>query len=99
MTMQQALLRKSAELNTRDVIRSGHLEVRLAETMEEIDAAQALRYRVFFEEMAATPRAETKAARRDRDRFDEYCDHLLVIDLTRDSDGTGVIGTYRLLRR
>ena len=99
MTMQQALLRKSAELNNRDVIRSSNLEVRLAETMEEIDAAQALRYRVFFEEMGATPSAEARAARRDRDRFDEYCDHLLVVDHTRGSDSTGVIGTYRLLRR
>jgi putative hemolysin len=99
MTMQQALLRKSAELNNRDVIRSGNLEVRLAETMEEIDAAQALRYRVFFEEMGATPSAEARETRRDRDRFDEYCDHLLVIDHAHGSDSTGVIGTYRLLRR
>src|SRR3974390_201203 len=98
MTMQQALLRRSAELNGRDVIRSGNLEVRLAETIEEIDAAQALRYRVFFEEMGATPSAEAKATRRDSDRFDEYCDHLLVIDHTRRSEGEGVIGTYRLLR-
>jgi putative hemolysin len=99
MTMQQSMLRRSAELNGHDVIRAGNLEVRLAETVEEIDAAQALRYRVFFEEMGATPSTEAKATRRDSDRFDEYCDHLLVIDHTRRSDGEGVIGTYRLLRR
>jgi putative hemolysin len=99
MTMQQAILRKSAELNGHDIIRSGNLEVRLAETMGEIDAAQALRYRVFFEEMGATPSQEAMRTRRDHDRFDEYCDHLLVIDHTRGSDGAGVIGTYRLLRR
>ena len=32
---------------------SGNLEVRLAENSLEIDAAQALRYKVFFEEMEA----------------------------------------------
>ena len=34
---------------------SGNLEVRLAENSLEIDAAQALRYKVFFEEMQAIP--------------------------------------------
>ena len=34
-------------------ILSGNLEVRLAVNSLEIDAAQALRYRVFFEEMRA----------------------------------------------
>ena len=33
----------------------GDLEVRLAENNVEIDAAQALRYKVFFEEMKAKP--------------------------------------------
>jgi putative hemolysin len=99
MTMQQSMLRRSAELNGHDIIRAGNLEVRLAETVREIDAAQALRYRVFFEEMGATPSPAAIESRRDRDRFDEYCDHLLVIDHTRGSDGEGVIGTYRLLRR
>src|SRR5262249_55382822 len=78
---------------------SGHLEVRLAETPDEIDAAQALRYRVFFEERGAKPSAEAARIQRDRDRFDDYCDHLLVIDRTRGSGGSAVVGTYRLLRR
>ena len=60
--------------------RRGSLEVRLATTPQEIDAAQALRYRVFYEEMSATPDAATRASRRDIDRFDDFCDHLLVID-------------------
>lgn len=80
-------------------VRKGQLEVRLAATPGEIDAAQALRYRVFFEEMGATASAEARLSRRDRDRFDGYCDHLLVIDHARGAGGGAVVGTYRLLRR
>jgi putative hemolysin len=78
---------------------NGHLEVRLAATPDEIDAAQALRYRVFFEEMGAKPSVEAAQSQRDRDRFDGYCDHLLVIDRGRDIGRNAVVGTYRLLRR
>jgi L-ornithine Nalpha-acyltransferase len=83
----------------RDDVRAGNLEVRLAETADEVDAAQALRYRVFYEEMGAKPGDEVRATRRDRDRFDAYCDHLLVIDHGRGSGGETIVGTYRLLRR
>jgi len=34
---------------------SGAMEVRLAETDVEVEAAQRLRYRVFYEEMSAVP--------------------------------------------
>jgi putative hemolysin len=94
MTKQRRLSGRAAEPR-----RKGQLEVRLAVTAEEIDAAQALRYRVFFEEMGATPSAEARLSRRDRDRFDGYCDHLLVIDHARGEGTAAVVGTYRLLRR
>lgn len=80
-------------------IRAGDLELRLAETTEEVEAAQALRYRVFYEEMSAQPTPEMASARRDFDSFDAYCDHLLVIDRHRGLGPAGVVGTYRLLRR
>lgn len=80
-------------------ITSGTMEVRLAATDAEIDAAQALRYRVFYEEMQAHPSAEAKGRGRDADRFDAWCDHLLVIDHKRGDGAGGVVGTYRLLRR
>ncbi|MGD9741157.1 MAG: GNAT family N-acetyltransferase [Dongiaceae bacterium] len=80
-------------------IRVGDLELRLAESDEEVEAAQALRYRIFYEEMAAEPTPEMAAARRDFDSFDPYCDHLLVIDRRLDSGAAGVVGTYRLFRR
>jgi putative hemolysin len=80
----------------------GSFEVRLAETAAEIEAAQRLRYQVFFEEMAAQPSPEVRASRRDCDAFDAFCDHLLVLDRdTAGEDGSPyqVAGTYRLLRR
>lgn len=79
-------------------LRAGPLGVRLAETDAERDAAEALRYRVFYEEMGAHPSAEARATRRDRDRFDAVADHLLVLDHS-DPDRPAVVGTYRLIRR
>ncbi len=79
---------------------SGALEVRLAETDLEVEAAQHLRYRVFYEEMAATPSDEMRVLKRDFDRFDAVCDHLLVVDRERiEDDGQpAVVGCYRLIR-
>lgn len=95
-----------ASATPRSFGRRGALEVRLATRREEIDAAQALRYRVFYEEMSATPDAAMRAQRRDVDRFDEFCDHLLVIDHALAGEvGDGpvpadaVVGCYRLLRQ
>ena len=42
--------------------RAGDLEVRLASGPREIEAAQALRYRVFFEEGGAAPDAASRQA-------------------------------------
>lgn len=80
-------------------ITAGSLEVRLAQTSEETRAAQSLRYRVFYEEMAARPNDEMAEVKRDFDRFDEYCDHLMVVDHDRPAKDQQVVGTYRLLRR
>lgn len=82
---------------TKDLV-AGSLEVRLARNEGEIDAAQALRYRVFYEEMGAIPSEETLRTRRDRDALDAFCDHLLVLDNTKER-AERVVGTYRLIRR
>jgi putative hemolysin len=88
----------SADLARLGSIRSGSLEVRLAQTMAEIEAAQRLRYQVFYEEMGAQPSPEMQAEGRDFDEFDTVCDHLLVIDHNL-SEEESVVGTYRLIRR
>ncbi len=78
---------------------SGGMEARIAGSEADIDASQALRYRVFFEEMSAKPSPEVRRRRRDFDDFDSLCDHLLVIDHDKNGVDGGVVGTYRLLRR
>lgn len=84
--------------------RIGSLEVRLARKMSEIRRAQRLRYKVFYEEMSATPGALAMLSRRDEDTFDPIFDHLLVIDRGEPNDGrrwrrSKVVGTYRVLRQ
>ena len=79
--------------------RAGQLQVRLAETWDEVDAALALRYRVFFDEMKARATPGIVAKQRDVDEFDPYCDHLLVIDNALGAGPEAVVGTYRMLRR
>jgi len=80
-------------------VRAGSLGVRLAMSAAEIDASQALRYRVFYREMGAHPDAETAASQRDCDRYDDVADHLLVLDHALGDGPESVIGTYRLIRK
>ena len=80
-------------------IRSGDLEVRLASSPDEVDASQALRYQVFYNEMNAIPSREMAARQRDFDNFDSACEHLMVIDNCRAGLYDSVVGTYRLSRR
>ena len=78
----------------------GPLQVRIATSKYEIKAAQRLRFRVFYDEMSAIPTRRMKLQKRDFDKYDRICDHLLVVD--RDVLGEfgepAVVGTYRLLR-
>ena len=79
--------------------RIGTLETRLARTNTEIDAAQAVRYRVFFEEMRAKPTPDVARRKRDVDAWDGICDHLLVLDTGIEGDAVDqIVGTYRILR-
>ena len=71
--------------------------VKIAETPQEIEAAQRLRYAVFYEEYGAVASPEMARVAMDFDDYDEFADHLIVIDTS--NGGNEVIGTYRLLRR
>ena len=79
-------------------LRAGQLGVRIATTLAEREAAQALRYRIFYDEMGAVPDERARLAQRDVDVFDEVADHLLVIDHARGSGPRSIIGTYRLVQ-
>lgn len=69
--------------------------VKLASSEDELRAAQRLRYRVFVEELGGDGPLVDHDARLERDRFDEWFDHLLLMD---DARGGDVIGVYRVLR-
>ena len=69
----------------------GKIAVSWARHQDEVRQAQRLRYQVFAVEMGARL-ADTVPAH-DVDRFDDYCEHLLV----RDEATQDVIGTYRVL--
>ncbi len=76
-------------------VRARNLHIRLAENEDEVMASQRLRYRVFCEEMAAKPSSEMAELQREFDPYDPFCDHLLVLDVEKES----VVGTYRMMRR
>jgi len=68
-----------------------HYEARLATSVEDVRAAQTLRFLVFNLELNEGLE-QSFATLRDADPFDDICDHLLVLDRR-----TGeVVGTYRL---
>jgi putative hemolysin len=67
------------------------IRVAWAQHQDEVRAAQRLRYDVFAGEMGA--RLSTPIPGHDIDLFDNFCEHLLVIDEVSDQ----VIGTYRVL--
>lgn len=67
------------------------LKVYWAKHLDEVREAQRLRYTIFAGEMGA--KLSNSLANHDIDRFDDFCEHLLVRD-----EATGqVVGTYRLL--
>ncbi|QFY10523.1 GNAT family N-acetyltransferase [Nonomuraea phyllanthi] len=68
---------------------TGRYTVGMATGPADVQAAQRLRHAVFAGEMGA--RLDSPVSGLDADRFDAYCDHLLV------RDGREVVGTYRLL--
>lgn len=99
MTAEQKFAVTQAERAPFPELRAGNLGVRLAATAAEIDAVQALRYRVFYQEMGARADAATAVSQRDRDAFDAVADHLLVVDHAIGAGAEGIIGTYRLIQR
>ena len=76
-----------------------NFEVRLAKNFKDIDGAQKLRYRVFYEELKAKPTIKNILYEKDFDELDPFCDHLLVIDHNKSTARKLIVGTYRLIRR
>lgn len=77
--------------NTTD---SGRYSLLVSRETDAVRAAQRLRHDVFAVEQGARLAPGTAADEgRDEDRFDAFCDHLMVRD---DTDGS-IVGTYRML--
>lgn len=77
------------------LLESTSLEVRLAQSEEDIIAAQRLRYEVFYEECGAQPDETMALLKQDISSIDDYCDVLLVIDHAHNK----IVGTYRFMLR
>lgn len=73
-------------------ISSGTLSLKIAESKEEVIAAQRLRYEVFYKEMGARPLGDMAQTERENLAYDDHCVHLLVMDTTANM----VVGTYRI---
>lgn len=67
------------------------ISVELAATIDDIRESQALRYRVFSEEMGAEVKGSENGL--DQDHYDPYCHHLLV----RENATGRIIASTRLL--
>lgn len=80
-----------------DGIAMGPIHVRLARNQDEIRTAQELRYDIFYREFGARPVRDVAELERDYDHFDNFADHLVVIDSRIADPGKNIIGTYRLL--
>ncbi len=87
-----------------NMLRKSNFVARLATNKSEIEAAQRLRYDVFYQELSAKPNNHVLQTGRDIDKFDEICEHILVVHTGRPSKPSSVqvidgelVGTYRLL--
>ena len=78
---------------------SPKFRLRLAQSQDDILAAQRLRYEVFVRELGGDGPLVDHEAQREADRFDPYFDHLLLLDEARGADvADQVVGVYRAMR-
>lgn len=71
-----------------------HLSLKLAQTPEDLESIQRLRFDVFFTEYGAVAQSEMHALGLDCDEFDPHCQHLMVVD---EGAGNKVVATTRLI--
>ena len=74
-----------------DSLFKGDYRVRKADSLEEIQLAQRLRYEVFNVELGEGLASSLKD-QRDEDPFDLHCEHLIVEYIP----GQEIVGTYRM---
>jgi putative hemolysin len=94
----------NTETLTRDIssevaLKPNPIILRLAETRREVEAAQRLRYKIFYQEFNVPAPPHIASESRDYDEYDPYADHLIVIDTSIENLDDQIVGTYRLFRR
>lgn len=72
-------------------------QTRLARDDADLKAALRLRYDVFVRELGGDGPLVDHDAQLERDRFDPFYDHLVLVDETR-PQGDHVVGVYRLMQ-
>jgi putative hemolysin len=72
----------------------GRYRLRLAETLEDREAACRLRFKVFNIELGEGLESSYQTGL-DTDKFDAICEHLMVED-KRAENGRRIVGTYRM---
>lgn len=75
------------------LLSGGDYEVAVSEDGRDIDAAQQLRFDVFTNEPGYSDAIGDAESGRDHDRFDDYCEHLLVRHIETDT----LVGCARVL--
>ena len=73
----------------------GRYKVRLAQTVEDRQAACRLRFRVFNIEMGEGLDSSYETGL-DTDQFDLFCEHLVVEDKLESDPARRIVGTYRM---
>lgn len=73
---------------------AGHYDVRLAQSLEEIQAAQNLRYEVLFKESGGHINRAMLNAEREEDEWDDIAYHVVVLDR---KNANRIVGTVRLV--
>jgi putative hemolysin len=73
----------------------GRYRLRLAQSSEDRMAACRLRFRVFNIELGEGLESSYQTGL-DTDRFDTFCQHLLVEDKQEDNPARRIVGTYRM---
>jgi len=89
---------KNIYINTKNFFKPDYL-VKLAETKSEVKKAQKLRYEVFFSDRNKKKIFNISNFRRDSDKYDSYCDHIIVSYKKSKFAKSKTVGTYRLLKQ
>lgn len=99
-TFIESISRKGVSMKTMSLVdlpdhaalkHSGPFSLHVSRDPRDVRDAQALRWRVFVDEMGAV--LDSPVWGYDVDRFDSHCDHLIV----RSRPDSAVVGTYRIL--